>query len=134
MASFIPSIFTRLLHTTPLSLRTLQQVIRQGPVKRRPKKRNRFLTGKPLIKGIVLETLNIRPRKPNSGQRRCCRVRLSNGLETVAFIPGEGHTLQPTDSVLCKGLRGHRLIGVRLQVVRGKYDCKHVVKKGDSVK
>lgn len=121
--------FGRFFHTTTLSLRTLNQVIRQGPVKLTPTKRHRYLKGKPQIKGIVLETLNLRPRKPNSGQRRCCKVRLSNGMEAVAFIPGEGHTLQPTDTVLLQGMRGYHLIGVKLKVIRGKFDCGHIVKK-----
>ena len=122
-------VFLRSFHSTPLFQKTLNQLMRHKPNLRRPKKPHRFLENRPQIKGIVLETMSLRPRKPNSGERRCCRVRLSNKKEALAFIPKEGHSLQPTDVVLLEGARGHHLVGVKLRVVRGKYNCAQPVKK-----
>ena len=77
------------------------------------------------MKGVVLQTLTIAPRKPNSGKRKCCKVRLSGGQEMTAFIPGIGHTLQPGHVVLVEGRRTKGIPGVRVRVIRGKYDCGH---------
>ncbi|XP_003385234.2 PREDICTED: 28S ribosomal protein S12, mitochondrial-like [Amphimedon queenslandica] len=133
MAAYIKTFsqfFLRSFHSTPLFQRTVNQLMRQGPNARQSKKKpHRFLGNRPQIKGIVLETMTVRPRKPNSGERRCCRVRLSNKKEAIAFIPKEGHTLQPTDVVLLEGANGRHLVSVKLRVVRGKYNCAHPVKK-----
>ncbi|CAF3403275.1 unnamed protein product [Rotaria sp. Silwood1] len=59
----------------------------------------------PTMRGIVLKTLIRKPRKPNSANRKCCRVRLANGVEVIAHIPGEGHNLQEHHSVLIRGGR-----------------------------
>uniref|UniRef100_A0A8C6UDJ4 Small ribosomal subunit protein uS12m n=1 Tax=Neogobius melanostomus TaxID=47308 RepID=A0A8C6UDJ4_9GOBI len=85
--------------------------------------------GCPQLKAVVLKTMIRKPKKPNSANRKCVRVRLSNGKEAVAFIPGEGHNLQEHNVVMVQGGRTQDLPGVRLTVVRGKYDCAHVVKK-----
>ena len=81
-----------------------------------------------MFSGIVLQLVLKRPKKPNSAQRRCCRVRLSNGKEQMAHIPGEGHSLQEHHVVLVQGGRTQDVPGLRLKVIRGKYDCKHVQK------
>lgn len=114
----------RQLHVTPASCRTLNQIIRNGPVKRKPKPPGP-MSGRPQMKGIVLQTLIRKPKKPNSANRKCCRVRLSNGKELIAFIPREGHTLQDHSVVLVEGGRTKDLPGVNVRVVRGKYDCGH---------
>ncbi|KAM9807371.1 small ribosomal subunit protein uS12m-like [Syngnathus typhle] len=85
--------------------------------------------GRPQIQAVVLKTMIRKPKKPNSANRKCARVRLANGKEAVAFIPGEGHNLQEHNVVLVQGGRTQDLPGVKLTVVRGKYDCAHVVKK-----
>lgn len=116
--------FSRELHVTPTRCRTLNQIIRNGPVKRKPKPPGP-MSGRPQMKGIVLQTLIRKPKKPNSANRKCCRVRLSNGKELIAFIPREGHTLQDHSVVLVEGGRTKDLPGVNVRVVRGKYDCGH---------
>ncbi|CAF0986308.1 unnamed protein product [Rotaria sordida] len=83
----------------------------------------------PTIRGIVLKTLIRKPRKPNSANRKCCRVRLANGVEVIAHIPGEGHNLQEHHSVLIRGGPTKDLPGVHYKVVRGKLDCNLPVKR-----
>ncbi|XP_073914200.1 small ribosomal subunit protein uS12m isoform X1 [Castor canadensis] len=110
------------------SMATLNQMHRLGPPKR-PLPRPGPTEGRPQLKGVVLRTFTRKPKKPNSANRKCCRVRLSTGCEAVCFIPGEGHTLQEHHVVLVQGGRTQDLPGVKLKVVRGKYDCGHVQKK-----
>ena len=81
------------------------------------------------VLGIVLKTIIRKPRKPNSANRKCCRVRLENGLEVVAHIPGEGHNLQEHHSVLIRGGRTKDLPGVHYKVIRGKLDCNLPIKR-----
>ncbi|NXS56047.1 RT12 protein, partial [Brachypteracias leptosomus] len=107
---------------------TLNQMHRQGRPKRPPPKLGPT-GGCPQVKGVVLRTLIRKPKKPNSANRRCVRVRLAGGREHVCFVPGEGHTLQEHHVVLVQGGRTQDLPGVKLCVVRGKYDCGHVQKK-----
>jgi small subunit ribosomal protein S12 len=86
------------------------------------------LDQKPQMKGVVLKTLIKKPKKPNSGNRRCVLVRLSNGKEMAAYIPGEGHNLQEHNMVLVRGGRTKDLPGLKLKVIRGALDCAHVKK------
>ncbi len=116
-----------MFHSSPSFSRTVNQIIRQGPVKRKPAKRS-AISGRPQMKGVVLQVFISKPKKPNSAQRKCCRVRLSNGKELIAYIPKEGHNLQEHNVVLVEGGRTQDLPGVRVKVVRGKYDCAHPVK------
>jgi small subunit ribosomal protein S12 len=69
------------------------------------------------------------PKKPNSALRKIARVRLSNGMEVTAYIPGEGHNLQEHSIVMLKGGKTKDLGGVRYKVVRGVYDCQGVAKR-----
>ena len=87
-----------------------------------------LLDGKPQMKGVVLKTLIKKPKKPNSGNRKCVLVRLSNGKQTTAYIPGIGHNLQEHNIVLIRGGRTKDIPGLKLKVVRGAYDCAHVKK------
>lgn len=114
----------RAFHVSSASYRTVNQIMRNGPVKRRPKQPGP-MSGRPQMKGIILQTMIRKPKKPNSANRKCCRVRLSNGKELIAFIPREGHTLQEHNVVLVEGGRTKDLPGVNVRVVRGKYDCGH---------
>ncbi|CAL8354183.1 unnamed protein product [Arctogadus glacialis] len=117
--------------TAPLLTRamaTLNQMHRKGKPSPPPKTLGATF-GKPQLKAVILKTMIRKPKKPNSANRKCARVRLSNGKEAVVFIPGEGHNLQEHNVVLVQGGRTQDLPGVKLTVVRGKYDCAHVVKK-----
>lgn len=112
----------------PRTMATLNQMHRLG----KPKASTASVGatfGRPQLKAVVLKTMIRKPKKPNSANRKCARVRLSNGKEAVVFIPGEGHNLQEHNVVLVEGGRTQDLPGVKLKVVRGKYDCAHVVKK-----
>nr|XP_007994924.1 28S ribosomal protein S12, mitochondrial [Chlorocebus sabaeus] len=121
-----PALVPRLWATCAMA--TLNQMHRLGPPKRPPRKLGPT-EGRPQLKGVVLSTFTRKPKKPNSANRKCCRVRLSTGREAVCFIPGEGHNLQEHHIVLVEGGRTQDLPGVKLKVVRGKYDCGHVQKK-----
>ncbi|KAL1506316.1 hypothetical protein ABEB36_005704 [Hypothenemus hampei] len=95
----------------------------------KPRIKKRPLDGHPLMKGVVLKTLIKKPKKPNSANRKCVLVRLSNGKEMVAYIPGIGHNLQEHNIVLCRVGRVQDCPGVKLKCVRGKFDLGHVIKQ-----
>ncbi|MDQ5883065.1 MAG: small subunit ribosomal protein [Patescibacteria group bacterium] len=80
----------------------------------------------PFKKGVCLKVFTTTPKKPNSALRKVARVRLSNGMEITAYIPGEGHNLQEHSIVLVRGGRVKDLPGVRYHIVRGKYDTQGV--------
>ncbi len=77
----------------------------------------------PFKKGVCIRVFTTTPKKPNSALRKVARVRLSNGQEITAYIPGEGHNLQEHSIVLVRGGRVKDLPGVRYHIVRGKYDA-----------
>ncbi|CAI9553067.1 unnamed protein product [Staurois parvus] len=110
------------------NMATLNQMHRVGRPKSPPRKIN-VLGGCPQLKGVIVKIMIRKPKKPNSANRKCARVRLTNGKEVVVFIPREGHNLQEHSIVLVEGGRTQDLPGVKLKVVRGKYDCAHVKKK-----
>lgn len=89
-----------------------------NPLKNRYKK-----TPNPFKRGICLQVKTMTPKKPNSALRKVARVRLSNGMEVTAYIPGEGHNLQEHSVVLVKAGRKRDLPGVKYVIVRGKYDA-----------
>ncbi|MGC8651254.1 MAG: 30S ribosomal protein S12 [Minisyncoccia bacterium] len=80
----------------------------------------------PLKKGVCLKVFTTTPKKPNSALRKVARVRLSNGMEVTAYIPGEGHNLQEHSIVMLRGGRVKDLPGVRYHIVRGRYDTSGV--------
>lgn len=90
----------------------------------RKKKENK--KGAPFKQGVCLKVGTVTPKKPNSALRKIARVRLSNGMEVTAYIPGMGHNLQEHSIVLIKGGRTKDLPGVRYKVIRGVYDTKGV--------
>ena len=114
-------------YCSPTNFRTVNQIIRQGALKCISKKLSP-LNGNPQLKGVILQIFTRKPKKPNSAQRKCCRVRLSNGKEVTAYIPGVGHSLQEHNVVLVEGGRTQDLPGVKVKVIRGKYDCSHPLK------
>jgi len=79
--------------------------------------------GSPQKRGVCVQVRTITPKKPNSALRKVARVRLANGMEVTAYIPGEGHTLQEHSVVLIRGGRVKDLPGVRYHVIRGALDC-----------
>lgn len=78
--------------------------------------------GSSFKRGVCLKVTTMTPKKPNSALRKIARVRLSNGMEVTAYIPGEGHNLQEHSIVLIRGGRVKDLPGVRYHIVRGVYD------------
>ncbi len=81
------------------------------------------LASNPFKRGVCVQVMTVTPKKPNSALRKIARVRLSNGRQVNAYIPGESHNLQEHSVVLLKGGKKRDLPGVRYIVVRGKYDC-----------
>jgi len=88
--------------------------------------------GSPFKRGVCLKVTTTTPKKPNSALRKIARVRLSNGLEVTAYIPGEGHNLQEHSIVLVRGGRVKDLPGVRYHIVRGVYDTAGVENRKQS--
>jgi small subunit ribosomal protein S12 len=80
----------------------------------------------PQRRGVCTRVYTVTPKKPNSALRKVCRVRLSNGQEVTAYIPGEGHNLQEHSMVLIRGGRVRDLPGVRYKVIRGALDASGV--------
>tara|TARA_B100000929_G_scaffold95911_1_gene75232 strand:- start:119 stop:490 length:372 start_codon:yes stop_codon:yes gene_type:complete len=101
---------------------TINQLVRQG--RRRAKKKNTTpaLKGNPQKRGVCTRVYTTTPKKPNSALRKVARVRLTNGIEVTAYIPGEGHNLQEHSIVLIEGGRVKDLPGVRYHIVRGILD------------
>ncbi|MBQ3384088.1 MAG: 30S ribosomal protein S12 [Erysipelotrichaceae bacterium] len=98
-------------------------------------KRRVTATSSPQKRGVCTRVGTMTPRKPNSALRKYARVRLSNGMEVTAYIPGEGHNLQEHSVVLIRGGRVKDLPGVRYHVLRGTMDCAGVTdrKQGRSL-
>ncbi|HOZ56056.1 MAG: 30S ribosomal protein S12 [Parcubacteria group bacterium ADurb.Bin316] len=96
------------------------------------RKRTELRRGAPFKRGVCLKVTTTTPKKPNSALRKICRVRLSNGMEVTAYIPGIGHNLQEHSIVMLKGGRTKDLPGVRYKVVRGVYDSQGVQNRKQS--
>ncbi len=90
------------------------------------RRRHELPKGAPFKRGVCVKVTTVTPKKPNSALRKIARVRLSNGMEVTAYIPGEGHNLQEHSIVLIRGGRVKDLPGVRYHVVRGVYDTQGV--------
>jgi len=107
---------------------TIQQLVKKGRKQQKKKCRTPALEQCPQKRGICLRTYTAKPKKPNSAERKVCRVRLSNGHEVTAYIPGEDHNLQEHSVVLIRDGRVKDLPGVRYHVIRGARhaDCEGV--------
>ena len=119
---------------------TINQLVRKGrkPLVKKTKApalrfhfnalKNRMIRGdgSPQKRGVCTNVRTVTPRKPNSALRKVARVRLTNGIEVTAYIPGEGHTLQEHSVVLIRGGRVKDLAGVRYHIVRGALDASGV--------
>ncbi|XP_036139870.1 40S ribosomal protein S12, mitochondrial isoform X2 [Monomorium pharaonis] len=108
---------------------SLVQMHRRGGPYKKPKPSKNPFGGQPFMKGVVLKTVIKKPKKPNSANRKCVVVKLSNGKEMTAYVPGIGHNLQEHNIVLCKNGRLRDTPGVKIKCVRGKYDLPHVSKR-----
>ena len=111
---------------------TINQLVRQG----RKQVKKKFLTpalkGNPQKRGVCTRVYTTTPKKPNSALRKVARVRLTNGQEVTAYIPGEGHNLQEHSIVLIEGGRVKDLPGVRYHIVRGTLDTAGVTDRKTS--
>ena len=105
---------------------TINQLVRKGRKKRVKRSKSPVLEGCPQKRGVCLQVKTQTPKKPNSALRKIARVRLSNGKEITAYIPGEGHNLQEHSVVLVRGGRVRDLPGVRYHILRGTLDTSGV--------
>ena len=101
---------------------TINQLVRKGRKKVEKKEKAPALKGSPQKRGVCLIVRTQSPKKPNSALRKVCRVRLTNGEEVTAYIPGIGHNLQEHSVVLIRGGRVKDLPGVRYHIIRGTLD------------
>jgi len=115
-------------------LPTINQLIHHGRQMVSSKTKTPALTGSPQRRGVCTRVYTTTPKKPNSALRKVARVRLSNGFEVTAYIPGEGHNLQEHSIVLIRGGRVKDLPGVRYHIIRGVLDTSGVTdrKRGRS--
>lgn len=110
---------------------TANQLVNAARLKQTRKSKVRDLDQCPQRRGVCLQVKTQTPKKPNSALRKVARVRLTNGREVTAYIPGVDHNLQEHSIVLIRGGRVRDLPGVRYHIVRGKLDCAGVVKDKD---
>ena len=101
---------------------TIQQLVRKGRKTFTKKSKSAALNACPQRRGVCTRVYTTTPKKPNSAMRKVARVRLTNGNEVNAYIPGEGHNLQEHSIVLVRGGRVKDLPGVRYHIVRGALD------------
>jgi small subunit ribosomal protein S12 len=111
---------------------TISQLVRKGRTKIRFKSTAPALKRSPLKRGVCTRVYTVTPKKPNSALRKVARVRLTNGIEVTAYIPGEGHNLQEHSIVLIRGGRVKDLPGVRYHIVRGALDTAGVANRRQS--
>lgn len=109
---------------------TIQQLIRKGRVKVKKKTKSLALASCPQRRGVCSKVTTMTPKKPNSAMRKVARVRLTNGKEVNAYIPGEGHNLQEHSIVLVRGGRVKDLPGVKYHIIRGALDTAGVADRG----
>lgn len=108
---------------------TISQLVRNGRKPPGTKSKAPALQANPFKRGVCVQVRTQTPKKPNSALRKVARVRLTNGIEVTAYIPGEGHNLQEHSVVLVRGGRVKDLPGVRYHVVRGTLDAAGVANR-----
>ncbi|MBL51904.1 MAG: 30S ribosomal protein S12 [Candidatus Marinimicrobia bacterium] len=111
---------------------TINQLVRKGRKRVSKKKNTPALMMNPQKRGVCTRVYTTTPKKPNSALRKVARVRLTNGMEVTAYIPGEGHNLQEHSIVLIEGGRVKDLPGVRYHIVRGTLDTAGVADRKTS--
>ena len=102
---------------------TINQLVRKGRKNIQIKSKSPAMTRCPFRRGVCTQVMTRTPKKPNSALRKVAKVRLTNGYEVIAYIPGEGHNLQEHSIVLVRGGRVKDLPGVRYHIVRGTLDA-----------
>jgi small subunit ribosomal protein S12 len=102
---------------------TINQLVRSPRKVQKGRSKSPVLEACPQKRGVCLQVKTMTPKKPNSALRKIARVRLSNGREVTAYIPGEGHNLQEHSIVLVRGGRVRDLPGVRYHIIRGTLDA-----------
>jgi len=105
---------------------TIQQLVRKGRTRAVETSNSKALDACPQRRGVCVRVYTTTPKKPNSAMRKVARVRLTNGKEVNAYIPGEGHNLQEHSIVMVRGGRVKDLPGVRYHVIRGALDTSGV--------
>jgi len=105
---------------------TINQLVRHGREKLANRTTAPALQNNPMRRGVCIRVYTTTPKKPNSALRKIARVRLTNGIEVTAYIPGEGHNLQEHSMVMVRGGRVKDLPGVRYHIVRGTLDASGV--------
>ena len=105
---------------------TIQQLVRKGRTDKVSKNKTPALKGSPQRRGVCTRVYTTTPKKPNSALRKIARVRLTNGYEVTAYIPGIGHNLQEHSVVMIRGGRVKDLPGVRYHIIRGTLDTQGV--------
>jgi small subunit ribosomal protein S12 len=110
-------------HTLEGYVPTINQLIRKGRKQKTKKTSALALKSCPQKRGVCTRVYTSTPKKPNSALRKVARVRLTNGIEVTAYIPGEGHNLQEHSIVLIRGGRVKDLPGVRYHIIRGTLDA-----------
>jgi small subunit ribosomal protein S12 len=108
---------------------TINQIIRKGREEIVDKTKSPALKGNPQRRGVCTVVRTATPKKPNSAMRKIARVRLTNGIEVTAYIPGIGHNLQEHSVVMVKGGRVKDLPGVRYKIIRGTLDTAGVANR-----
>jgi small subunit ribosomal protein S12 len=111
---------------------TINQLVKAGRAIEGAKEKAPALRGNPQKRGVCTRVYTTTPKKPNSALRKVARVRLSNGFEVTAYIPGEGHNLQEHSIVLIRGGRVKDLPGVRYHIIRGTLDASGVNERKQS--
>ena len=109
---------------------TISQLVRRGREQMEKKSTAPALKESPQKRGVCTRVYTTTPKKPNSALRKVARVRLTNGIEVTAYIPGIGHNLQEHSVVLIRGGRVKDLPGVRYHIIRGALDTAGVAKRG----
>src|SRR5690554_1754171 len=108
---------------------TINQLVRKGRKQLTKKSGSPALEGSPQRRGVCTRVSTLTPKKPNSALRKVARVRLTNGTEVTAYIPGIGHNLQEHSVVLIRGGRVKDLPGIRYHIVRGTLDASGVANR-----
>lgn len=111
---------------------TINQLIKKGRKKQTKQSKMRALNSCPQKRGVCVRVYTTTPKKPNSALRKVARVKLTNGMDVTAYIPGEGHNLQEHSIVMIRGGRVKDLPGVRYHIIRGALDTAGVENRKQS--
>ena len=105
---------------------TINQLVRKPRTDKKVKSKAPAMKGCPQVRGVCVRVYTTTPKQPNSALRKVARVKLTNGFEVIAYIPGEGHNLQEHSVVMLRGGRVPDLPGVRYHIIRGVLDTQGI--------